>query len=394
MNKHAKPIIFLVFGIVVIAAGIITGFNIKKSIEDRSVNVAFYGLDEEYVELIKEKISSEEKVIINYDVIAPSAMELSTITKKYDMLFTWKGEVTDALSESAEKIPSKILENIPRSLRNEKCVPILLNHFELDLYKPVVDKLGLKPGENYVQFLDYLSTAKDYVFSPFFTNGGDDRTLLALLGSFIEAEGGVTAYENFLDSLKKAESLSDVLDVELGALQKGEKITLRSILDMVKNWPAEGITHPQWYNGNLVDLNVFAEDNQIAAFFSNLISHRDMKYKVISNFETVRMPSLSDNVDHGLIAPAISCVLITDNANGKKILGSLLSMDTQTEMAMKTMLAPVHYRAETYDIQADDVRFWAASCAGGAMPDPALSIYQRKPEALAEMAREIRSYLR
>ena len=65
-----------------------------------------------------------------------------------------------------------------------------------------------------------------------------------------------------------------------------------------------------------------------------------------------------------------------------------------TEMAMKTMLAPVHYRAETYDIQADDVRFWAASCAGGAMPDPALSIYQRKPEALAEMAREIRSYLR
>ena len=180
MNKHAKPIIFLVFGIVVIAAGIITGFNIKKSIEDRSVNVAFYGLDEEYVELIKEKISSEEKVIINYDVIAPSAMELSTITKKYDMLFTWNGEVTDALSESAEKIPSKILENIPRSLRNEKCVPILLNHFELDLYKPVVDKLGLKPGENYVQFLDYLSTAKDYVFSPFFTNGGDDRTLLAL----------------------------------------------------------------------------------------------------------------------------------------------------------------------------------------------------------------------
>ena len=144
MNKHAKPIIFLVFGIVVIAAGIITGFNIKKSIEDRSVNVAFYGLDEEYVELIKEKISSEEKVIINYDVIAPSAMELSTITKKYDMLFTWNGEVTDALSESAEKIPSKILENIPRSLRNEKCVPILLNHFELDLYKPVVDKLGLK----------------------------------------------------------------------------------------------------------------------------------------------------------------------------------------------------------------------------------------------------------
>ena len=356
--------------------------------------MAFYGLDEEYVELIKEKISSEEKVIINYDVIAPSAMELSTITKKYDMLFTWNGEVTDALSESAEKIPSKILENIPRSLRNEKCVPILLNHFELDLYKPVVDKLGLKPGENYVQFLDYLSTAKDYVFSPFFTNGGDDRTLLALLGSFIEAEGGVTAYENFLDSLKKAESLSDVLDVELGALQKGEKITLRSILDMVKSWPAEGITHPQWYNGNLVDLNVFAEDNQIAAFFSNLISHRDMKYKVISNFETVRMPSLSDNVDHGLIAPAISCVLITDNANGKKILGSLLSMDTQTEMAMKTMLAPVHYRAETYDIQADDVRFWAASCAGGAMPDPSLSIYQRKPEALAEMAREIRSYLR
>ena len=58
------------------------------------------------------------------------------------------------------------------------------------------------------------------------------------------------------------------------------------------------------------------------------------------------------------------------------------------------MLAPVHYRAQAYDRQADDVRFWAASCAGGAVPDLYLACFQRKSKELEKLCADIRNYVR
>ena len=71
-----------------------------------------------------------------------------------------------------------------------------------------------------------------------------------------------------------------------------------------------------------------------------------------------------------------------------------MTAEVQSEMSNSTMLGPVHYRAECYDLQADDVRFWAASCAGGAVPDLSLAVYQRKPDLQAKIAGEIRGYLK
>ncbi len=392
-KKNRKAIIIGLIALVILIAGIWTGFYIRKKINDRTVHIAFYGLSDEYVNLLKEYIPQEEKVILKYDVIAPGAMDLSIITRKYDMLFTWKGEVTDSLAGGIEDIPGKILDNIPTSLRNKKCLPILLDHYEFDIYKPTMEKTGINPSENFTQLTNYLNAAKDYVFSPFFTNGGDDRTLLAFIGVLTEAMGGLKAYNKLIEAMKPAQSLSDFIDVELADLP-GEKLTVRYILDMLKTWPTEGITHPQWYRGNFNDLQTFAEDNQLAGFFTSLSQHRTIKYSIVSNFETIRIPGLSNNVDHALIAPAISGLLITDNSNSKKILATLISADVQDALSTKTMLAPVHYRAEAYDIQSDDVRFWAASCAGGPLPDLYLAVYQRQPEKFAEMANEVRAYIK
>ncbi len=396
--KSKKSLKLIIIGIILLGlliAGICTGLSIKKNIEDRSVSIAFYGLSDDYVNLLKENILQKENVRIKYDIIAPGAMDLSIISKKYDMLFTWKGEVTDSLAGSVEHIPNKILENIPTAMRNKDCMPILLNHYEFNYYKPVAEKVQIKPSESYENFITFLDSAKSYVFSPFFTNGGDDRTLLALIGILVEAQAGLEAYNKLMEGLKTAQSLSDVIDLELAQLPNyNEKYTLRKLLDELKNWPAKGLTHPQWYRANQTDLTAFARDNQIALFFTSLTNHRTLNYQIVKNFETIRVPYLTDRVEHGVMAPAISCVLVTDNSNGKDILANLISLDVQNVLAMKSMLAPVHYRAEAYDIQSDDVRFWAASCAGGPIPDPYLAVYQRKPEEFAEMAKEIRAYFK
>lgn len=389
MKKKIKIIITSIILAVAVVAAISTVLVLKKKKADKTVNIAFYGLSENYINLIKEYIPVSEDVILNYTVLADGKFDAGIVKSKYDMLFTWKGEITDILSESAEEIPGKILENIPRSLRNKHCLPILLDHYELNFYTKVVEDTGIEPYSNYKSFMEYLTQAKAYVFVPFFMAGGNDRALFAFIGSIIESQGGLQAYNKFLEVLKTSENLDSMLDADLGS-----NVTLRSVLDMLQSWPTEGLTHPAWFSGNETDVVVFSDDNQVGSFFTNLITHRKMAYKTISKFETIAFPRASENMDHGIIAPAICGMLLSDNGNSKKILKELMTEDVQSVMSDKSMLAPVHYRAETYDRQADDVRFWTASCAGGALPDPALAVFQKNPDSLAVLAKEIRNYLK
>jgi len=393
MKKKTRNLIIGIILALVVTAGVCTGLIIRKRINDRTVNIAFYGLSEKMMDEIKKYIPQEEKIILKYTVLAPGNVELGTLSSKYDLLFTWKGEVTAALEGGVEAIPGKILENIPNSLRNKSCLPLLLDHYEMDLYKPVLQKTGISEIDSFDGVGSYLTEASKYVFSPFFTNGGNDRTLLALIGSVVEAEGGVKAYNKLIAEMRKASTLEEFINVELGA-EGGASITVGKVLDMFKDWAVNGLCHPQWFIANDVDVNVFAQDKQLAAIFTSLSHHREMSYKIVSEYETVRMPYTAANVDHGIIAPAVCAVLISDNGNCKNYLKNIMTADVQSEMSNITMLGPVHYRAECYDVQADDVRFWAASCAGGAMPDLSLAVYQRKPDLQASIASEIRLYLK
>ena len=118
-KKTIRSLLSVICGLLVIA-GICVGLHLyKKNKADRTVRVAFYGLSEEMMTLIKETMPQEENIILEYDVISPDAFDSSVVKQKYDMLFTWRREITDTLSPSAEDIPVKVLENLPNSLRNK-----------------------------------------------------------------------------------------------------------------------------------------------------------------------------------------------------------------------------------------------------------------------------------
>ena len=225
---------------------------------------------------------------------------------------------------------------------------------------------------------------------PFFCAGADDRILTAFVGSLIEAMGGIKAYKNLITELKNGTEFEELLDKDLGS----PNVTLRSVLDMLKEWPKEGLTHPSWYNGRGNDLVYFAEDGQLGSFFTLLSEHRKIPYNVIKNFESSLVPANVTANDYGLIAPAVSVMLLSDNSNCKRYITEFYTEEAQSELSDKTNLAPVHYQAQAYDRQADDVRFWAASCKGGAQPDLYLAVYQRRPDDLVKMCSEIRNYVR
>ncbi len=391
LNKKTVITIICTFCGILMITGIIIGVRtIKKRRADRTVRVAFYGLSEEMCSLLKEKIPLEENIILEIDVISEGAFDTALVKEKYDMLFTWKGEITDTLEASAEEIPARILENIPNSLRKEKCIPVILDNCELSFSKEVLKKLDTETLTSFKGFNDYLNKAKGVVFSPFFCNGAEDRILIDLVGAIVMAKGGLTAYNKLIEELRKAENLEDVLDVNLG----GQGLKLRSVLDMLKSWPKEGLTHPAWYNGRGNDLVYFAEDKQLACFFTLLSEHRKIQYNVIKNYEASLFPADVNASNYGLIAPAVCAMLLSDNANCKRYLANFFTEEAQTDFSNKTMLAPVHYRAQPYDRQADDVRFWSASCAGGAVPDLYYAVYQRRPEDLKKICTQIREYVK
>ena len=389
-KKNALIIGAVLFAIVVITGTVLGVRAYKKYKEDRTVRVAFYGLSDEMIEMLKAKIPEEEKIILEFDKISDEAFDTSVIKEKYDMLFTWKGEITDSLEASSEEIPQRILESMPRSLRNKKCAPILLDHLELAFSTKVLKETGLEIPSSFSAFIDFLKTAKGKVFSPFFCNGAEDRILIDLVGELILAEGGLTAYNKLIAELRKAESLEEVIDVKL--TDKG--LTLRSVLDLLDEWPEEGYTHPAWFNGLGNDLLFFAEAGQLGSFYTLLSEHRKIPYNVIKNFESSLFAPDVGAEDYGLVAPALSVMLISDNANCKRYITAYFTEDAQAEFSNLTNLAPVHYQAQAYDRQADDVRFWAASCAGGALPDLYLAVYQRRAEDLKNFCSEIRDYVR
>ena len=391
LNKKTVFSILAAFCGLMIVIGAIIGVRfIKKRRADRTVRVAFYGLSEDMCTMLKEKIPQEENIILEFDVISENAFDAGLVKDKYDMLFTWRGQITDSLQASAEDIPQRVLETMPTALRNKKCVPILLDHCELAYYTKTLKETGLEIPASFKDYQAFLNAAKSKVFSPYFCNGAEDRIMIDFIGALVMAQGGLKAYNKLIDELRINNSLDAVLDVKLDE----KECTLRSILDMLKNWPKEGLTHPSWYNGRGNDLLFFAEDAQLGSFFTLLSEHRKIPYNVIKNYESAMFPVNVSPANYGLIAPALSGMLLSDNSNAKRYIANFFTEETQTEFSDKTNLAPVHSRAQAYDRQADDVRFWAASCAGGAVPDLYLAAYQRRPEELKKLCGEVRSYVR
>lgn len=391
LNKKTVFSILAAFCGLVIVIGAIIGVRIiKKRRADRTVRVAFYGLSEDMCTMLKEKIPQEENIILEFDVISENAFDAGLVKDKYDMLFTWRGQISDSLQASAEDIPQRVLETMPTALRNKKCVPILLDHCELAYYTKTLKETGLEIPASFKDYQAFLNAAKSKVFSPYFCNGAEDRIMIDFIGALVMAQGGLKAYNKLIDELRINNSLDAVLDVKLDE----KECTLRSILDMLKNWPKEGLTHPSWYNGRGNDLLFFAEDAQLGSFFTLLSEHRKIPYNVIKNYESAMFPVNVSPANYGLIAPALSGMLLSDNSNAKRYIANFFTEETQTEFSDKTNLAPVHSRAQAYDRQADDVRFWAASCAGGAVPDLYLAAYQRRPEELKKLCGEVRSYVR
>ena len=389
-------IIILCCLIVGIGAGSVAGLYIKKE-KAKNLDVAFYKLSDLIKHEIENYVSQSYEGKITFTDISEEDFDARKIAKKYDLFFSWNGSAVKKLDKYSEPLPEGITSQMPTSLRRkaEKALPIIIDHYEFDYYRKVKTEAGLDFPQNIVELEDYLKKMREYTFTPFFCAGGDDDTLLALIGGFVEAFGGSASYNELINNFTKRPSLAQNLDFELSKSGKSkDSFTLRAILDMLRNWQENGITHPNWYRGTQVDVEAFMDVKQISILFTPLSIHRTMPYKNVSEMDVDRMPVFSFDVSHGVIAPTVVGVKLTDQALFDNALYIFTEDTTQEALCQKIKLGPVNRSSKVYDRQSSDVRFLVAACRDGALPAFGDAVFQTNEAAKHKIAEEIRNYLR
>ena len=375
-------------GVLLAVVILLAGVLIKRS-SDKNVRIAFFALSQENVELIKAAIPVEDNINLEYTVLDENNLKTDSLHKKYDLLFTWKGQITDNIEENCVELPSSVFENVPQPLKSSKCVPLLFDSCELAYNKNVAVKNGGNLPVNLSEFTSYLEKSKKYVVSPLVLNGSDDKILLAFIGNLIEKTAGVDGYSDLIKALREGADFNSVLDKKLGKTD----VSLKSTLNLLSEWSEKGLIFKGWYNIQEADLTYFAQDKQTAAFFTFLSTHRTYPWKVMNEYESYLLPPKEGLKKTSVIAPELCAVRFSKNSNALRYLKLLTERQTQEKLSDESKLAPVHSRARAYDQQADDVRFWVSGNEFGALPDLYNACFQLDSKKAAEFAQKIREFL-
>lgn len=398
MNNSMKKRIIIIVSIVVVLAiaGLTLGIIINHH-NNKALKVGFYNLEKEIVEPLKSIIQKTYAGEIKFTDLSEQNFDVKKISRKYDLFFSWNGNAVEQLEKYSAEISSDCSQKLISSIKTQKNLPLLLNHYELAYLTKAREKAGVDFPSDFEEYMAYLFAMKNQVFIPFFTEGKDDDTLLGLISVQAEALCGTEGYKKLVSLINKYGNFYQVWEQEIGySSTLGTSITLKYIMDGLAAYVPNDLSIANWTNATAKDVKTYASEKQIGVLFSSLSNHRKMDVKIMREYEADRMPVLSVKEDHCLIAPAV-CVVNLSAASKKEIaeeiLQSLVSDENQSYLSDETKLAPVNSRCRAFDVQADDVRYLAAIAPSGPAPDIANACFQTDMAKKTKFVEEIRKYL-
>ena len=398
MNNSMKKRIIIIVSIVVVLAiaGLTLGIIINHH-NNKALKVGFYNLEKEILEPLKTIIQKTYAGEIKFTDLSEQNYDVKKISRKYDLFFSWNGNAVEQLEKYSAEISSDCSQKLISSIKTQKNLPLLLDHYELAYLSQAQNASGLDFPASFVDYMNYLFAMKNQVFIPFFTEGKDDDTLLGLISVQAEALCGTEGYKKLVSLINKYGNFYQVWEQEIGySSTLGTSITLKYIMDGLAAYVPNDLSIANWTNATVKDVKTYASEKQIGVLFSSLSNHRKMDVKIMREYEADRMPVLFVKEDHCLIAPAV-CVVNLSAASKKEIaeeiLQSLVSDENQSYLSDETKLAPVNSRCRAFDVQADDVRYLAAIAPSGPAPDIANACFQTDMAKKTKFVEEIRKYL-
>lgn len=356
-----------------------------------TVKVAFYGLDERVQNAVKTQIDKMNLRRVRYYVFSAEEGLPKNYNKKYSIAVMKNSFFAKADESKFVPVKEEFFDSLPTSIRKAAlraagdghyALPILLDHFELSYFRIAKEKLGLNEPQNYGSLLRYLEALKNDLEIPLICAGGVDKDLFGFVSAMSEILYGAEGYKKMLSVLREASGLNKANLPE----------ELVRVLDEIRAMRQRGLLYKNWTKATPRDIRYFMQEGNVGAAAMYLSDRRNVEYNLIKYYNSSFFPRYDNSVEHGIIAPQVSAFLLSGKKEASLILGQLASADVQAELSNLSLLAPVASRAEAVDRQADDVRFWAASSAAGALN----GIEEECESAAARrhlLAQKIRAYL-
>ncbi len=396
-----KRNLFICIGGIILAVALIAGIIIGTSVNNRKKTtiVGFYDLPEDYMEAIKNTIIGETSGKYKFLVLQEKDILSNKINKKVDMIASFQDANTIAFANQAIPLSESIQERIPSAYKrsrlyiNEKSeitiLPVAVDIFETAMLRTPITKYEIPQPETIADYSIFAHTALNYYAVPFIIAGEKDINVNSLLSLLVQSYGGRDGYLNVVNILSKVTDFSTLYDIEIGG-DAAADITIKSLLDIIKNWQLNGYLPGEWKILTEEQTCNFIEDNRTTVCFMNLSEHRNKPSPNIEYYNVVDFP-----IESAKKSVTIQPVVVTfalKNTEGTRIaLNRLSTTDAQTFISLKTRLGPAMLKGSSCDIQADDARYFSTSTEGGAVPDIGTAAFKTK-EQRHLLAEAIRNY--
>lgn len=359
------------------------------AINSKTIKVAFYGIDKNAESAIKEQIDKMKFGRVRYYDLDEDSELPKKVQKKYSILIANNSFALNSRAKNFIPINENILEALPISIRKATsygqahyALPLLLDHFEIAYYQITEKELGLARPKTYGELLRYLEALKGKIEIPFVCAGLNDTELFGFVSAMAELLYGAEDYAKAVAVLRESSNMN----------KENLPEAIAQVLDEIKAMQERGLIFPKWTNTSESDIKYFMRERKIGSVAMLLSKRRDIEYNLVRYYESDSFPKYDARADHGIVAPQVVAVLLKDKSEAALLLGNLVSPEIQESLSNESFLAPVASRAEAFDRQADDIRFWAASCVAG----PLNSIEQEcetTKERRHILAQKIRAYL-
>jgi ABC-type glycerol-3-phosphate transport system substrate-binding protein len=397
----AKAFLAIGLGILVIAFVVI---GLIKARED-APTLGFYALDEASMKAIKALAADPRFSSFHFEFVDMDTAVEPRLTDKGapSIIFAYDGAIKDPHAAGLAILDDEPISAMPSSLRrvgsdgeSRYAYPLLIDHLELAYEVGLFDSRGLVPP---LTLEEFLRSARKFAASSapaIFIAGGDDATLLNLIGALVESRGGPAAAEALASLEYRPNALASLLDLKLGSDAAARPVTLRSELDLLVSLKTEGVLHPEWFRFGLRDLSTFMADGAAPYVLMRLSQRRLMDQRTASRYKGLLFPA-STLAERR--APRMTVLTASLNASAPKrhrvaalaFLTYLASAEGQRRLSEKSGLAPTHAAAQAPDEQASELRLWAAA-SSAVTPEPGWAM-ARDGASRSALAAELRAYL-
>lgn len=324
--------------------------------------------------------SAEDAPILEFITLTDDEAADPKLTKKIDVLITQTGALTTSLMTEAAAESAEIAARFPRTTQSSPyfsldgqfvVMPLFLDHFESAYYTILRDDLSAVLPASLTEFAEYADRARESVTYPIIASGADDTVLFAMVSALAESVAGAEGYQQLVNELsfiaQKGYSFDRALEIPLkGDAPSG--LTFGDILQVFTNWRNEGLILGDWYETGEKTMGVFMEDYHTGIVEMMLSQHRRMPYPAIKYYDSAQFPA-DTSANRAIIAPSVSYMYFNRTIATDAFAAALSSADEQEYLSSATQLAPTTLRGQSFDRQADDVRYMAATNAGGPVPD-------------------------